>query len=169
MITVPPNQLIIINNSNAIFTCVSLRVFPQHHIAWTFIDSSGREIEIIHTQDGDNSSKYSINRESGTTRFGTLTIVNATFEDRGIYSCNASNEVGQAEASANLTVQGNPDDIICMESYDAKFSIYSAPHYRATFKRYIRCYWHRFTDTCVFGYWISNTIYQLVQEQHSFQ
>ena len=109
MITVPPNQLNIINNSNATFTCVSLRVFPQHHIVWTFSDSNGREIEIIHTQDGGNSSKYSINHESGTT---ILTIVNATFEDRGTYSCNASNEVGQAEASANLTVQGNLDNII---------------------------------------------------------
>jgi hypothetical protein len=33
--------------------------------------------------------------------------VNATFEDRGTYKCNASNELGYVEASANLTVQGD--------------------------------------------------------------
>ena len=109
MITAPPNPQVVINNSNAIFMCVSLRVFPQHQISWVFIDSSGRETEIIQTQNSDNSSKYIINRETGTTRFGTLMIMNATFEDRGIYTCNASNDIGYTEASANLTVQGDQE------------------------------------------------------------
>ncbi len=95
MITAPPNQQVVINSSNATFVCVSIRVFPQHHISWSFIDSNGREAEISQTQDSDNNES------------DTLTIVNATFEDRGTYKCNASNELGYVEASANLTVQGD--------------------------------------------------------------
>jgi hypothetical protein len=99
VITAPPNQQVVVNSSSATFVCVSIGVFPQHQISWSFIDSNGREAEISQTQDSD---KYSINRESGT-----LTIVNATFEDRGTYKCNASNELGYVEESANLTVQGD--------------------------------------------------------------
>ena len=110
VISVPPNHQAVINNHDATFMCVSLRVFPQYQIAWTFTDSNGRETEIIQTQDSNDSTKYSINRETGTTRFGTLTIVNVTFGDRGTYRCNASNEIGYTEASANLTVQGDWDN-----------------------------------------------------------
>jgi hypothetical protein len=88
--------------------CTSLRVYPRHQVSWLFTDSNGKEMELIqtHIDDSGDSSKYTINRESETTSFGTLTIVNATFEDQGTYKCNASNEIGHAEASANLTIQG---------------------------------------------------------------
>ena len=109
MIINPPYPQVAISNSNITFTCASLKVFPKHHVSWIFINSSGKEMKLIQTHAHDHSSdtsKYSINRESGSTRFGTLTIVNATFADRGTYKCNASNEIGYAEASANLTIQG---------------------------------------------------------------
>ena len=108
MIIAPPSHQVVLSNSDAVFMCISLRVYPQHQISWTFIDSNGTEIEIIQAQESGNSSKYTvINRELGTTRYDTLTIANATFEDRGIYTCDASNEMGYTEASANLTVQGD--------------------------------------------------------------
>ena len=139
MILVPPNHQVVINNSDAMFVCVSLVVFPQYQISWVFINHNERETEIIQTQGSGNSSKYRINRESGTTRFGTLTIVNATFGDRGTYRCNASNEIGYAEASANLIVQGNMYRSNRLIS--TLFSIHSAPHYWTTFKQHTCSCW----------------------------
>ena len=106
MIMSPPNPQVVNSNEDITFMCVSLRVFPQHQVSWVFTNSSGKEMELIQTHDSGNSSKYGINRESGTTKFGTLTILNVTFEDRGIYTCNASSDIGYTETSANLTVQG---------------------------------------------------------------
>ena len=109
MIIGPPYPQVAISNSNITFTCASLKVFPKHQVSWIFINSSGKEMKLIQTHahdHGSDASKYSINRESETSRFGTLTIVNATFADQGTYRCNASNEMGYTEASANLTIQG---------------------------------------------------------------
>ena len=53
-----------------------------------------------------DTDKYRINRANGTSNFGTLTVVNVNFEDRGTYSCNASNEIGFVGASTTLTVHG---------------------------------------------------------------
>ena len=115
----PPNHQVVINNSNATFMCASIRVFPQHEVSWIFTNSNGEEKVITQTQDSGNSSKYSINREPRATKFGALTIVDATFEDRGTYSCNTSNDIGYTVASANLTIQGEtilhaPVNIACM-------------------------------------------------------
>ena len=81
MIMSPPNPQVVNSNEDITFMCVSLRVFPQHQVSWVFTNSSGKEMELIQTHDSSNSSKYGINRESGTTKFGTLTILNVTFED----------------------------------------------------------------------------------------
>ena len=109
MIIIPPNPQVVISNGNVTFICASLRVFPQHQVSWIFINNSGKSLELIQTQTHDtgNSNKYSIDdRKYGTTRFGALTVINVTYEDQGTYRCNASNEIGYSEASANLTIQG---------------------------------------------------------------
>lgn len=108
MIISSPSHQVAISNSNISFMCTSLRVYPQHQVSWLFTNSSGIEMVLIQTRNNDSgdSSKHSINREYGATRFGTLTIVNVTLEDQGTYKCNASNEIGHAEVSANLTIQG---------------------------------------------------------------
>ena len=127
MISVPPNSQVAVNSSDTMFMCIFLRVFPQYQITWTFINSKGREVEIIQTQGSSNSSKYSINRDSETSRFGTLTIVNATFADRGTYRCNASNEIGYAEASANLTVQGIIKNMHRFSNLNTLFFFHTVP------------------------------------------
>ena len=53
-----------------------------------------------------NTTKYRINRERSTMDFGSLTVLNVRFSDRGTYRCNASNDVGSVTASADLTVHG---------------------------------------------------------------
>ena len=52
------------------------------------------------------SSKYSIVEDRNTTRYGELTVMNVEYEDRGVYTCTATNSIGSVMESANLTVQG---------------------------------------------------------------
>ena len=101
----PTNQFEINNGSNAIFNC-SVLAFPEHQIFWTFTSDSGFEIPVLSTEDGMDTPKYHINRENGAATFGMLTVMNVNFQDHGMYSCNASNEIGFAVASATLTVHG---------------------------------------------------------------
>ena len=63
-----------------------------------------------------DTTKYRINRANGLVTFGMLTVVNVNFDDRGTYSCNVSNEIGFAVASATLTVHGKLivyDTLLC--------------------------------------------------------
>ena len=53
-----------------------------------------------------DTPKYRISRANGLVTFGMLTVMNVNFDDHGTYSCNASNEIGFAVASATLTVHG---------------------------------------------------------------
>ena len=106
MISVPPEDQFAINNgSSAVFTCGALAI-PPHQVYWTFTDSNGVETPIVNTLDGTNTSKHQINNMSDTTDFGSLTITDIRFEDRGTYACNATNDIGSDVANASLTVHG---------------------------------------------------------------
>ena len=61
---------------------------------------------IISTTDMD-TAKYRINRDrSSAMDFGSLTVLDVRFSDRGIYSCTAGNSIGSVTAEADLTVYG---------------------------------------------------------------
>ena len=112
VISIPPEDQFAINNgSNVVFTCGALAI-PQHQVSWTFINYSGEEMPIINTQNDNNvnTAKYQINNTNAndTENFGRLTVLDVRFADRGIYSCNATNEIGFDEANATLTVHGKP-------------------------------------------------------------
>ena len=80
----------------------------MHQISWTFTNANGTETSIISTVDNVNdSTKYSINRDRDEERsFGSLTIYDVRFRDRGTYACNASNSIGSVTSAAYLTVHG---------------------------------------------------------------
>ena len=96
----PLDQFTINDGSSATFICDAL-AFPEHAISWTFTNISGVVTDIV-----IDDSKYSIVANRGTTRFGELTVMNVDYEDRGVYTCTATNSIGSNRASANLTVHG---------------------------------------------------------------
>ena len=101
VITNPPlDQFVVNDGSSAVFICIALAV-PEHTISWTFTNSSGVVTDIV-----SDDSKYSIMANRSTTRFGELTVMNVVYEDRGVYTCTATNSIGSDTASANLTVHG---------------------------------------------------------------
>ena len=102
--TRPMDQFIINNGSNAVFTCGALAI-PSHEVYWTFTNASGT-FPIISTLDSMNTTKYQINSENGTMYFGTLTVIDVGYVDRGVYTCNATNDIGSDLANATLTVHG---------------------------------------------------------------
>ena len=103
--TPPEDQFIINNGSSAVFTCGALAI-PAHEVYWTFTNASGVTSPVISTQDNMNTTKYQINTVNGTTYFGTLTVTDVRYEDRGVYTCNATNDIGSDLANATLTVHG---------------------------------------------------------------
>ena len=88
------------------FACSAI-ADPEHNVQWSFTDSDGVIADKIATTDieAPGSSKYSIDRLR-TATFGQLTVNNVTYEDRGVYTCRAENEIGFEDDSANLTVHG---------------------------------------------------------------
>ena len=96
----PENQYVINDGSSAEFVCRAL-AFPNHTISWMFTNVSGVAMEIV-----SDGSKYFIVSDRSTTMFGELTVMNVDYEDRGVYTCTATNSIGFDTASANLTVHG---------------------------------------------------------------
>ena len=103
----PSNQFVINNGSNAVFVCYA-RASPLHQISWTFTNASGVQSPLINTLSSDSdTTKYSINRERDNDRsFGSLTVYDVRFSDRGTYTCNVSNSIGSVSSAADLTVHG---------------------------------------------------------------
>ena len=96
-----PRDQTIIDALNVTFRCEAL-ADPVHSVVWSFNSSS-----IITTNDTADTAKYSINRDrSIPLQFGSLTVSNVQYSDRGVYQCSAVNYVGSVSASATLTVQG---------------------------------------------------------------
>lgn len=99
------NQTVINNGSSAVFMCAALAI-PPHDVYWTFTNASGYTSFIISTRDGMNTTEYQINNNVNGTNFGTLTVSNVRYADRGVYTCNATNDIGSDLANATLTVHG---------------------------------------------------------------
>ena len=77
----------------------------MHYVEWVFTNSDGDSTVIISTN-GNNSTKYGINRNVSSPSFGQLVIRDVVYSDRGQYMCRAINERGTDTATANLTVHG---------------------------------------------------------------
>ena len=100
IISPPVDQFTINDGSSAVFVCDAL-ADPEYTVSWTFTNSTGAVTKV-----SSDDSKYSIVANRSTTRFGELTVMNVDYEDRGLYTCTATNSIGSDRASANLTVYG---------------------------------------------------------------
>ena len=111
--TPPEDQFVINNGSSAMFTCGALAI-PPHEVYWIFTNASGVTSQIISTMDNMDTTDYQINRDMNNTDcFGTLTVTDVRYMDRGVYTCNATNEIGSDLANATLTVHGkSPKSIV---------------------------------------------------------
>ena len=110
--TGPPDIIVVpmdttqIDEKNVTLVCHAIAL-PQHNITWMYQRMSsdvGRNI--ISSSSSDTNMKYLINNTVNTTSFGTLTITNLQYDDRGIYTCVAANEHGAVNASAMVNVHG---------------------------------------------------------------
>ena len=106
------DQTVINNGGNAVFTCFAL-AFPDHSVSWTFTNfESEVEEPIISTSDAGDTSKYQIIHDSGSDRFGELTVLDVQFSDRGSYNCTAENIIGSETREASLTVHGKSTTLL---------------------------------------------------------
>ena len=96
----PHNQTVIVN-TEATFTCEAHSVY-KYDIMWRFNGSI-----VLSTNDTADTAQYSINRDrSIPLQFGSLTVSNVQYSDRGVYQCIAISDAANASASATLTVHG---------------------------------------------------------------
>ena len=61
---------------------------------------------VINTSSPDPNMKYFIDNNINSTMFGTLTITNLQYSDRGMYTCIAANTRGAVSAKAMVNVHG---------------------------------------------------------------
>lgn len=81
--------------------------YPQHNITWMFQKTTTDDARvIISTSSPDPNMKYTINNNVNTASFGTLTITNLQYSDRGIYTCIAANTHGAVSHNAMVNVHG---------------------------------------------------------------
>ena len=101
-----PTDTIQIDDNNVTLVCYAV-AFPQHNITWMFwrndIDNYSM---IVNTSSPNPSMKYIINDDIDNERFGTLTITDLQYSDRGIYTCIAANTRGVVSAEAIVNVHG---------------------------------------------------------------
>ena len=86
------------------FTCEpQASSIDEYDVVWMFNGS----MYLLGTNDTSDTAKYSINRDrSIPLQFGSLTVNNVQYSDRGVYQCIAIISVGSVSASATLTVHG---------------------------------------------------------------
>ena len=102
----PQNQEVLGGRENNVtFSCEAI-ANPQHEVSWSYTDSSAVTIVNIANTTNETEDRYRIVMERNEEKFGELTVLNVTYEDRGTYICTASNSVGYISASGILTVQG---------------------------------------------------------------
>ena len=105
-IVVGPTSTIDIDDDDVTLVCDAI-AFPQYNITWMFqrinIDNARM---IINTLSPDPTMKYLIDDNVNSTSFGTLTITNLQYSDRGMYTCIAANTRGAVNAEAIVNVHG---------------------------------------------------------------
>ena len=106
----PPVDQVTINNGSSIMFVCEANASSEHTLSWAFTNSTGTVTEIV-----NDGSKYSFVANHSTTRFGELTVMNVDYEDRGLYTCTATNSIGSNRASANLTVHGECTAILLLD------------------------------------------------------
>ena len=101
-----PTDTIEIDDNNVTLVCYAI-AFPQHNITWMFQrTNTNNATMIINTSSPDPSMKYLIGDNINSTSFGTLTITNLQYSDRGVYTCIAANTCGAVSAEAMVNVHG---------------------------------------------------------------
>ena len=101
-----PSNTIEIDDNNVTLVCNAI-AFPQHNITWMFQKTNtDNAAVIINTLSPDPNMKYFIDDNIKSTSFGTLTITNLQYSDRGMYTCTAANTRGTVSAEAMVNVHG---------------------------------------------------------------
>ena len=102
----PPTDAIQFDDNNVTLVCNAI-AFPQHNITWMFLmNITDNARMIVNTSSPDPSMKYIIDNNTNSTSFGTLTITDLQYSDRGIYTCTAANTRGAVGAEAMVNVHG---------------------------------------------------------------
>ena len=102
----PPTDTIEIDDNNVTLECNAIAL-PQHNITWMFqMTNTDNARMIVNTSSPDPSMKYIIDNNTNSTSFGTLTITDLQYSDRGIYTCIATNTHGAVSAEAMVNVHG---------------------------------------------------------------
>ena len=108
-----PADITKVDGNDVTLTCYALGL-PQHNITWMYqrTRSDLASVIVSTSSSSDPNMKYQINDTVSSTSFGTLTITNFQYDDRGVYTCVAANEHGTVSAAAVVNVHGK-DDQIC--------------------------------------------------------
>ena len=101
-----PIDTIQIDDNNVTLVCYAVS-FPQHNITWMFqMTNTDNARMIVNTSSPDPSMKYIIDDNVDSGSFGTLTITDLQYSDRGIYTCIAANTRGAVSVEAMVNVHG---------------------------------------------------------------
>ena len=117
-ILVGPTSTIETDGNDVTLVCDAI-ASPQHNITWMFQrTNTGNTIMIINTSSPDPTMKYLIDDDVNSTSFGTLTITDLQYSDRGMYTCVAANIHGTVCTDAVVNVHGKNfiivlDNIVC--------------------------------------------------------
>ena len=105
-ILVGPTGTTEIDENNVTLVCNAIAL-PLHNITWMFQrTNANNSAMIISTLSPDPDMKYLINDNVNSLSFGTLTITNLQYADRGVYTCIADNVHGAVSAEAMVNVHG---------------------------------------------------------------
>ena len=101
-----PTDTTEIDDNNVTLVCNAI-AFPKHDITWMFqMTNTDNARMIVNTSSPDPSMKYIIDDNVDDKNFGTLTITDLRYSDRGIYTCIAANTRGAVSEEAMVNVHG---------------------------------------------------------------
>ena len=103
----PPTDAVQIDDNNVTLVCKAIAL-PPHDITWMFqMTNTDNARMIVNTSSPNPSIKYIIDNDNVESEsFGTLTITDLQYSDRGIYTCIAANTHGNVSAEAMVNVHG---------------------------------------------------------------